>query len=153
MRFKQIEDILSWVTQFHADLEAKFREFEEGNASERVVLLLEYLADHEHTLATTIAQYQAEASPQILHTWFNQTPEVDSPEKLKALSQGLSGVKTTEDVVNLSITCHDLFIDMYKDIQMSCETSSAKDLFQSLIELEQHDKIRMVRDAGRFEDI
>ena len=66
MRFKQIEDILSWVTQFHADLEAKFREFEEGNTSERVVLLLEYLADHEHTLAVTIAQYQAEASPQIL---------------------------------------------------------------------------------------
>jgi len=30
MRFKQIEDILNWVTQFHLDVESRYREMKEN---------------------------------------------------------------------------------------------------------------------------
>lgn len=152
MRFKQIEDILDWVTQFHADLEVKYRELKVGAEKERVALLLDYLADHEHNLANAIMRYKDDASSRLLSTWFNQMPEVNYPERLAALSQHLSDGGTSE-VVNMAIECHDLLIDMYKSLQVSNDTPSSKALFQSLIAMEEHEKMRMVRDAARLEGL
>jgi rubrerythrin len=152
MRFKQVEDILSWVVQFHADLELHYRELEEGNTNERVVMLLEYLADHQQILGGAIEKFKGDASSQLLNTWFNQTPEVNYPEKLVSLASGVSGASTSE-VVLIAIECHDLLIQMYKALQSDSDMQSVKDLFQTLIDMEQHEKLRMVRDAGRLEDL
>lgn len=153
MRFKQIEDILDWVIQFHVDLEVKYRELEDGTEKERVALLLDYLADHEHNLADAIKRYKNDdASTRLLSTWFNQMPEVNYPERLAALSQRLSGVGTSE-MVSIAIECHDLLIGMYKNLEASSVAPSSKALFQSLIAMEEHEKIRMVRDAARLEDL
>lgn len=152
MRFKQIEDILHWVTQFHGDLESKYLELKADAEKERVALLLDYLADHEHNLANAIMKYRKDAAPRLLSTWFNQIPEVNYPERLSALSQHLSGADTME-VVNMAIKCHDMLIDMYKSLQAVSDTTSSKELFQSLLEMEAHEKIRMVRDAARLESL
>ncbi len=152
MRFKQIEDILNWVAQFHGDLESKYLELKVGAEKERVALLLDYLADHEHNLANAIMKYREDAAPHLLSTWFNQVPEVNYLRKLSALSQHLSGADTME-VVNMAIECHDLLIDMYKSLQAAGDTPSTKALFQSLLEMEEHEKIRMVRDAARLESL
>jgi hypothetical protein len=152
MRFKQVEDILSWVVQFHADLELRYRELEEGDAKERVVMLLEYLADHQQILGGAIEKFKVDASSQLLNTWFNQTPVVNYPEKLASLASRVSGASTSE-VVLIAVECHDLLIQMYKALQRDSDMQSLKDLFQTLIDMEQHEKLRMVRDAGRLEDL
>lgn len=152
MRFKQIEDILTWIRQIHADLGNVYCDLKGSTDKERVTMLLDYLADHEHTLADTVDKYKEDASSSLLNTWFNQLPETDYQDKLTALLQSFSCDNTSE-VLSLAIECHDLLIDLYKNLQSSNDTPSSKALFQNLIDLEEHEKIRMVRDAARLEDI
>ena len=152
MRFKQIEDILTWIRQFHADLEIVYRGLKEKTDKERLAMLLDYLADHEHTLADAVDKYKEDASSTLLHTWFNQLPETDYQDKLTDLLQSFSCDNTSE-VLSLAIDCHDLLIDLYKNLQSSNDTPSSKTLFQNLVDMEEHEKIRMVRDAARLEDI
>lgn len=152
MRFKRVEDILAWVVQFHADLEKHYRELEEGSARERVVMLLEYLADHQRALGEATEKFKGDASSQLLDTWFNQAPEVNDSENLASLASRVSGASTSE-VVLIAIECHDLLIQMYQGLQSESDVQSVKDLFQTLIAMEEHEKLRMVRDAGRLEDL
>ena len=152
MRFKQIEDILNWVTQFHLDVENRYREMKESVEKERITMLLEYLADHEHALADAITRYKENAQLSLLNTWFNQMPEINYKEKLNEILKSFSGSDTSE-VVTIAIQCHDLLIDLYKNLQLANDTPSSKDLFQELINMEEHEKLRMVRDAGLLEDI
>ena len=152
MRFKQLEDILSWVTQFHLDVENKYSEMKESVERERVAMLLEYLADHEHALAEATTRYKDSAQMSLLNTWFNQMPEINYKEKLNEILKSFSGSDTYE-VVIIAIQCHDLLIDLYKNLQLANDTPSSKEFFQELINMEEHEKLRMVRDAGRLEDI
>lgn len=152
MRFKQVIDILDWVIQFHADFESKYRQLEEGNTKERAVLLLEYLADHQAALAAAIKKYEKHAAASLMHTWFDQIPDINYPEKLLQLTRRLSGENTAE-IVNLGIECHDLLIEMYQKLLLASVTPAAQELFQTLVDMEQHEKLRMVRDAAQLEDI
>jgi len=152
MRFKQIADILDWVVQFHADFESKYRQLEEGNTKERAVLLLDYLADHQAVLAAAIKKYEKHAVASVMHTWFDQIPDINYPEKLQQLTRRMSG-ENTVDIVNLGIVCHNLLIEMYQELLRVSVTPAAQELFQTLVDMEQQEKLRMVRDAAQLEDI
>lgn len=152
MRFKQVADILDWVIQFHSDFERKYRQLEEGNTKERAVLLLDYLADHQAILAAAIKKYEKHAVASVMHTWFDQIPDINYPEKLQQLTGRMSG-ENTADIVKLGIECHDLLIKMYQKLLQVSVTPAAQELFQALVDMEQHEKMRMVRDAAQLEDI
>jgi len=114
-------------------------------------MLLEYLADYEHALADASTRYKENAQLSLLNTWFNQMPEINYKEKLNEILKSFSGSDTSEEVT-IAIQCHDVLIDLYKNLQLANDTPSSKDLFQELINMEEHEKLRMVRDAGLLED-
>ena len=50
-------------------------------------------------------------------------------------------------------TIHDRIIDLYRYLATHAEVSSSEELLNSLLALEQHEAMRMVRDAEELEDL
>lgn len=153
MRFKQVKDIIDWIIEFHNDLSKKYHQMSEKNQSVRVKLLLDYLSDHETQLKQALEKYKNESNvDSVLQTWFNQMPNPDYPKTLQELRACLCCV-SVDETVTMAIQFHDLLIRMYEDLRNSSETQTVKDFFQSLYDMENHEKMRMVRDAARLGDI
>lgn len=150
MRFKRVQDILDWVVIFHDRLATLYHGMAKGREQERIGLLLEYLADHQEGLRDTLLDYAADVN-RLLPTWYEQAPETPLPGDPQALADFLE-VKQTSEVVNLAIGFHDQLIDLYKWMQDKAPTDSIRELFASLVAMETHEKMRMVRDALRLED-
>ena len=151
MRFCQVSDLIEWIDAYHQALAEQYRVLADEAAKERAALLLNYLSDHQRVLAESISKYEADAADSLLTTWSDQCPELDLPESVTQLHTALSG-KNTEEIIKHVIDFHDILIDMYKALAKKSESSSVKDLFESLAEMERQEAMRTVRDAQRLED-
>ena len=150
MRFKRAQDILDWVVVFHDRLATLYHGLAKGREQERIGLLLEYLADHQEGLRDNLMDYETDVT-RLLPTWYEQAPETPLPGDVQALVDFLEAQDTAE-IVQLAIGFHDQLIDLYKWMQDKAPTDSLRELFANLAEMENHEKMRMVRDAQRLED-
>ena len=152
MRFRTVQDILEWTRTFHHHLGEAYRELSESSTRERARMLLDYLADHEQALETAIEHYETDAADRLLRTWYQGTRDIPLPKTLEAAREALRDSDTTAIMLK-SIEFHDLLIGIYRELVDQAPTDDARALFNSLAEMENHEKMRMVRDAMRFEDI
>lgn len=114
-------------------------------------MLLDYLADHEQALGSSIDEYRHQAPAHILKTWHGSVKDLAFPATLEELQAHLGDADTTS-VLNSALQLHDLLIDLYRYMAETAQTDSTRELFDNLLALEQHEKLRLVRDATRLED-
>lgn len=151
MRFCRVEELLDWVRAFHDELAKQYDGLTDQSAKEKTSLLLIYLADHQRLLAESIQKYETDTAGSLLTTWSEQCPDLDLPQSLDELQDTLSD-KAITDIVIQAIYFHDLLIRIYKDLQEAAVSDSVKELFDRLAEMEEHEKLRMVRDSLYLED-
>lgn len=151
MRFKTIDEVLEWVVVFHRSLEQRYRAMAAGPVRERVKLLLDYLADHERALAGQLEAYRDQAPPRVLQTWHGRLADPVFPASLEELTGHLSEVETPT-VLHTALQLHDQLIDLYHYLAETAQQESTMELFDNLLALEEHEKLRLVRDATRLED-
>ena len=151
MRFQQIRDILTWTQTFHRTLGEQYESLARGPVKERVSMLLHYLADHEKVLQEAIRKYEADAPEGLLNTWFDRAPENSLPSTSHELMTQLNQAET-KDVIAMAIHFHDVLIALYTQLRNLSNSHSVQELFDNLIQLEHHEKLRMVRDAMGQED-
>lgn len=150
MRFKRVQDILDWVVVFHDQLATLYHDMAKGRERERIGLLLEYLADHQEALRDNLMDYETDVN-RLLPTWYDQAPETPMPTDPGKLADFLN-VRDTAELVRLAAAFHDQMISLYASMRDKAPTDSLNELFSSLMELERHEKMRMVRDANGLED-
>ena len=150
MRFKTVKELLDWIIAFHDHLATLYHDMAKGREQERIGLLLEYLADHQEGLRDRLMDYESDVN-RLLPTWYEQAPETPLPGDPAALEEFLA-LKETHEVVLLAIGFHDQLIHLYQWLRDKAPNDSLRRLFESLADMESHEKIRMVRDALRLED-
>ncbi len=150
MRFRKIKDVLDWTRNFHDALARHYDNLAKGHERDRVGILLYYLAAHERALSEAMKHYEEDEVHELLGLWYD--PEVDLPQDLDSLGDTLETVDTTE-VLKLAIRFHDLLIDLYQTLSENAPSPEVKDLFDNIASHEVKEKLRIVRDAGRLEDL
>lgn len=151
MRFFQVSELLDWISAFHEALADQYRLLADQTDKERAALLLNYLSDHERSLAESIEKYELDAADSILATWSGQSPELHLPESLVHLNRSLSG-KDSQEIITCVIDFHNILIEMYNTLAENTASDSVKNLFENLAQMERHESMRTVRDAQRLED-
>lgn len=152
MRFCQVKEILEWVQAFHIELLDEYGRIKKETSDKRVLLLLEYLLDHERVLTESIANFGGKLADEVLNTWSQECPLIDLPSSKKELNGSLAGQEVS-DIVNQAIKYHDVLIDAYRGLEQAAESDSVKELFANLADLEHNEKLRMVRNAAYLGDI
>lgn len=152
MRFCQVKEVLDWVLSFHERLSEEYDRLSDDANKERVSLLLNYLAEHQRVLVSTIEKFEIDAADELLNVWSQECPSLELPTSLDELNATLSG-KETNDIVNEAIKFHDELIRVYRELEGAAEIDSVRDLFANLASLEKNEQMRMVRDAQYLNDV
>lgn len=150
MRFRRIKDVLDWTRNFHNALAKHYDNLAIGHERDRVGILLYYLAAHERALSEAMKHYEEDEVHDVLDLWYD--PDVDLPQDLDSLTDTLQQVNVDE-VLKLALRFHDVLIDLYQTLSEKAPTEGIKDLFDNIAGHEVKEKLRVVRDAGRLEDL
>ena len=151
MAIKQTRDVLDYVRDFHKKLSDFYHDLADQTDKERLKMLLEYISRHERHIEATVTEYEASASKRILDCWLQCAPKMETADIAEDLK--LKSSMSVDDVINLAVKLDDYLIDLYKQAADSAESKDAKDVFTKLLEMENHEKHKLVRQAIRLNDI
>ncbi len=145
MRFEQVRDLLDHARLFHKHLSEFYADLASHEEAERVKLLLEHLGRHEKHLEESLAEYEDEASRQVLDSWFQFTHD-ESTLKIPE-SMEIKPHMTIADVIRIGLALDNRLIEVYEESAQSAEVPEVREVFENLLEMEEEEKHTLMRAA------
>lgn len=152
MRTETLADIMSWTRTLHHDLAQSLAQCAASEQEERLRMLLDYLSHHEQELERVLTMSLADAQQKALDTWCYDYFEQHGYPQLDVCQQHLSPLDGPA-VLSQVLAVHEKLIELYRYLTERAEIPEVEALVASLLSLEQHEAMRLARDAGRFEDL
>ena len=152
MSVETVFDVMELTRKTHQQLARDLDSCYTVEGKERVRMLIAYLSEHEARLAKVIEQAQEDAIASSLNTWLNDY--LDGYGALQHLSAPLQCDSGDVDAVLAAVLAmHERLIDLYRYLADKAPTSAVGELLGSLLDLEQHEAMRIARDAGSMTDL
>ncbi len=152
MKIERFEDLVDWTRHTHEHLSRCLGRSAAKHEETRAQWLLTYIADHEKALASTVARIEQHADPKALHTWIcdylERNPVLRNQPCDKPYAQ-----MSVEDISREIFTVHNQVIDLYRSLARRAEIDGARDLANELLDLEQHETMRMAQQVGRINEM
>ena len=151
MRFEQTKDVLDHARNFHKQISEFYRQRRDSTEQQRLKLLLDYMSQREQALASALEQFTEGSSREVLDTWFQFT--VDE-EKLKLCPDDLlHDDMTVDDVIRAGVAMCQCCIDLFREIATTADSDQVRAVFQNLLESEQREQKKLVRNVEMFMDL
>lgn len=152
MEVKTIRDLLTWTQQYHQQLESCYAHCTNEADGERIKLLLGYFKSHQTKLALALERVAESQQEKVLNSWYAEYSVRQEPFKKHVCQHDLGGL-TADEITNKVVAAHQAVIDLYKELASQAHITEAHDLFQSLLELEEHTLMQEMVSAQRFSDL
>ncbi|MBN1835923.1 MAG: hypothetical protein JW820_08730 [Spirochaetales bacterium] len=143
--FRQVREIFDIARRFHEQLGHLYQRCSEQTERKRARLLLDYLSRHEENLSVCLARFEERVAPVVLDTWFQYVPDGIPLRDLETLE--LQPHMTIKEATALAMRMDDILIGFYRELAGNAETREARELFQSLLEMETNEEILLQREA------
>lgn len=152
MTVETIKDILELTRLLHGNLANTLARASREAQQERSRMLLDYLSQHEQELSRVVALSEKDAQAAALHTWCTEYFD-KHPFTLETPAETDYANMSTTEVMHSLLVIHDRIIDLYRYLSTRADASSAAELLNGLLTLEQHEVMRMMRDVEELEDL
>lgn len=147
---ENVNQIIGRIRALHQQLAARFERVETTAAQGRLRMVLDYIARHERHLNQALAAYQGSASRAVLDTWFKNTPG-DPIEK--CLEKVEVDAADTNTVLRSVLAMDRCLVDSFRRIAESAVADEVREFFQQLVDMEEREEHRLIRDAIEMEDL
>lgn len=151
MRFGTIQDVVDFAGKLHAALSEQYAELEQLSSSERAQLMLDYLNRHEQNLAQAMGKYDADMTQGIAALWLQDVPELQ-PEELVEKVRGVD-LGNVDNIIAVALDVDEYLIKLYQRMADEVDSDAGREVFKSLIKLEDNERHRLSRAAFRLADI
>lgn len=151
MRFGTIQDVVDFAGKLHAALSEQYAELEQLSSSERAQLMLDYLNRHEQNLAQAMDKYDADMTQGIAALWLQDVPELQ-PEELVEKVRGVD-LGNVDNIIAVALDVDEYLIKLYQRMADEVDSDAGREVFKSLIKLEDNERHRLSRAAFRLADI
>jgi bacterioferritin (cytochrome b1) len=152
MQIETLKDVLHWTTKFHQHLSDCLEQCASKNESERARMLLDYLAKQEEKLTHIVDQFERTGDNNALNTWcseyINKHPIVNHMH----CDEPFATLNATQ-IMEVIVEQYEQVVELYRYLASRADIPSAKELMESLKSLEEHEIMRMVQTANRFQDM
>ncbi|EIK52239.1 hypothetical protein YO5_01604 [Stutzerimonas stutzeri TS44] len=151
MKIERFEDLIDWTRKTHDLLARCMGRSSDRHAETRAKWLLAYLADHERVLAQTIGKIEQHADPKALHTWI-----FDYLGHAPVLPNQACRAYETMDVETISreiFDVHNQVLDLYRALARNADIDGARKLVEDLLQLEEHETMRLAQQVGRINEM
>lgn len=152
MRYKTVKDILDWTVEFHQQLGKLAGAAADDQQQERLKMLLDYLADHEAELRNAVQNIEDDVPDRLLATWFDRSPEIELPT-LPEETDEAADAAYVDKMVGKVVDFHDHMVSVYTNLSEQTNNEQIGKIFTNLAELEEHEKINLVRGAQQMRDL
>jgi len=151
MANQQVREILEEARRFHDRLAALYRETGDRQTRERVRLLLHYLSRHEVHLSESMTAFQKEGAREVLGSWIPSKTVDDVLRQLQGLR--LPANATSDEIVRLALQYDDHLVSLFRLLAEKAPDDHVRQLFLSLVTLEQKAESTLARDTIDFSDL
>ena len=151
MRFEKTVDVLHHAYLFHNELSDFYRKNSTINTSDKVKLLLEYMAENEKKSAQEIIDYQERASTKILGAWFQYARD-DDILKIPELND-TDLIQEPEDIVELAMKHSDELIELYTEMSDYSDIAELKEVFNNFADMQRQEKKKLSMNIDRLMDL
>ena len=151
MRFGTIKDVVDFAGRLHRALSDQYAELEQLSSSERAGLMLDYLNRHEKNLARAMDQYADDMTQNVAALWMQDVPELQ-PDDLIDKVRGVD-LNDVNSIISVALAVDDYLIQCYQSMADEVDSDAGKEVFKSLIKLEDNELHRLSRAAFRLADI
>lgn len=152
MKIETLKDILHWTAEFHEQLSTTLTRSAANNEGEREKMLLDFLADHEERLAIVIEKYEKTGDQHALNTWCYEYLD-NNNITLKHHTDIPFSELNVDEIMEVLVDEHQQVIELYRYLVSRADISSAKELLESLVALEEHEMMLMSHAANRLHDL
>ncbi|MDR5873727.1 MULTISPECIES: ATPase [Halomonadaceae] len=152
MEIKTFGDLIDWTHQLHAHLAECLAHCANQHEEERAQMLLNYLSLHEAEMQRVIAGFEGTASVNVLNTYvydYLSHQPIRSHRTCDAPYSTLGADAICKEVLDF----HDQAISLYRSLIGRAEIREAKELLETLLDLEEHEAMRLSRQTERMHDI
>ena len=152
MEVRTFGDLIDWTRQLHEHLARCLLHCADHNEEERAKMLLNYLAAHENEMEYVVGEFKRQADPNALNTYvydYLEHKPIQTHRTCDAPYASLSFNEICREIFDF----HDQVIDLYRNLVGKAEIPEARELLEALLELEQHEAMRLVRQTGRMNDL
>jgi len=145
MSYSTVKDVLDYSQKLHEHARNLYQQLRDQTQRERVDMMLQLLAEHEDTLASSMQSMQEHTSEQVLNEWHQFEPG--------SIADALAGCKechpdmSVDELVQMALKIDDYLISLYRQMASAATSSDGRQLFESLVQLEETEKVRTVRAA------
>lgn len=143
MSYSTVGDILQYSKDLHIHTRKLYEQLRDNSQRERVEMMLDLLAEHEKTLGAQVADLQGSASKAVLEEWHQFEPK--KIDEVLANCSSLNADMSVDDLVNLALKLDDFMIEFYRQIASEATSRATREIFTNLIELEENEKMQIVR--------
>ncbi|WP_258807669.1 ATPase [Pseudidiomarina sp. CB1] len=152
MQVETIRDVLHWTIAFHENLRDCLQHCAQLNKDERAKLILRYIAEHEDSLARIVKGFANTAEAKALNTWC-----YDYIDKHPIIHHGHceSPFQALDmpHIMEKTVDHHTHVIELFEHLHTRVDIDSAKELLQTIQNVEENEIKRMVQTANRFSDL
>jgi hypothetical protein len=152
MEVRTFFDLIEWTRKLHGKLAECLAHCASLHSDERASLLLDYLASHETDIEKMVAEFERQADPKAAGTYLYDymphnpiTAHLVCDEHYTKLDAG----EISAEVFDF----HEQIISLYRTLIGKAEIREAVELMQSLLDMEEHETKRLVRQVERMSDL
>lgn len=150
MRVETLADVMEWTRSLHEKLADAIERDTGDSTDERLHMLADYLREHERSLARALDQAEHDLQKSVLNTW---TYEFFRNTGLKSREEFDFHNQDVDQLLWAVLEVHENIISLYRELAERAEVNSTRELLENLFSLEEHEAMRMARDAGRMQDL
>ncbi len=149
--FEQVKDVFDYGIDLHGQLSALYNSIGAHSDQERVKMVLDYLSRHERDRGQAMRRFEQEPHAGELDVWlqFAPSPEIETLLADCVIRSDMS----VDDIVKIAMAFDNALIEIYKEAARQAEDTHAREIFENLVEMEEKEKQRFIRDAEWMQDI
>ncbi|MEX0584223.1 MAG: ATPase, partial [Natronospirillum sp.] len=138
--------------QLHAQLAECFTNNAAQHDSELATALLEYLAEHESRIEHLVDEFEQQADSKAMHTYIYDHM-AHTPLKTQRAFDVPYAELSFDEICKEVIDYHEQVMNLYRSLISRTEIREGKELLESLLEMEKHEAMRLVRQTARMNEL
>jgi rubrerythrin len=151
MPYGQAKEIIDAARAFHQRASTFYQQLNDQAEGAKVKMLLDYLVRHEAHLQRALDDYAQEVRSKALDSWYLYAQEHCLLEPFDVSRYPVD--MTVDDVMNIGLNIDSCLIASYKGMAEAATNPEVREIFESLLRMDQQQKHKLSRIALEIGDM
>lgn len=152
MQIRTFLDLIEWSRMLHASLSECLAHCAPLHSDQRAAMLLEYLAPQEARMSEIVAAFEHSADPRATGTYvYDYMPH--NPIRTHLVCDDHYARLDADTICAEVIDFHEQIITLYRTLLEKAPIPEARELMQSMLDMEENETRRLVRQTERMDDL